>query len=348
MSSPLNLTIAIPTFNRNNILLKNLSILLEIIDNSCHVLIVDNCSDIPVAETLTPIIKESPFRENIRIIRNRVNIGGNANLLRCLEYSNDDYVWILGDDDIPDRKGIRNIFSEINTNPDAIILNMYAEHESHVKRSLTKRFTGACGYLKGSKFYGELIFVSSLVFKRKEFLKSMSIANGMQSSMTPQLFLILLSLGKENISVFSKEKVVTNGAQDTPKDQHASSLVVAVGLASVLDYHWNDEIHRLIKSHLINLRKIWLTPTALINQLLIIRLSSDRSKKDLWRRMYSTLNNRLYSYGSWWNKERVLFRIGYFVLLFPKLGSYVRSIFLVFKRMDPRGTKISSPDLDRF
>ena len=348
MDFSFTLTIAIPTYNRNEILRKNLELLLETINESCHILIIDNASDIPVLDTLSPIINNSPFRKSIDIVRNEVNIGGNANFLRCIEYSTGDYIWILGDDDIPDGNAIKNIISEIKTYPEAIAFNMYTEDKTHDIRKQTKIFKGANGYLSGAKFYGELIFISALVFRRNEFLKYMSIANGMQSSMAPQLFLILLALGENKYSVFSKKKVVTNGAESTPASQHGSSLVVAVGLGAILDYQWNDDIYKLIKLHLINLRKLWLTPKALISQLLNLRLNCNQKNKSLPFRIYFTISRRLYSHGHWWNRERLLFRIGYIIILFPKLGSLIRSFLLSFKGLDPLGNKTTPQQLDRY
>lgn len=80
----MKLTIAIPTFNRNEILEKHIQFLLPQISEECTLLIIDNCSMVSVENTIGYLLSKYPLL-NYKIIRNKVNIGGNANILRCVE-----------------------------------------------------------------------------------------------------------------------------------------------------------------------------------------------------------------------------------------------------------------------
>jgi hypothetical protein len=44
-----------------------------------------------------------------QLVRNKFNIGANANILRCLELVRNPWVWILGDDDLPLPNAIETI-----------------------------------------------------------------------------------------------------------------------------------------------------------------------------------------------------------------------------------------------
>ena len=52
------ITIAIPTYNRNRTLKENLRLLLPQLTDRCRLLIIDNCSDTPVAETLADLLPD--------------------------------------------------------------------------------------------------------------------------------------------------------------------------------------------------------------------------------------------------------------------------------------------------
>ena len=51
----MKLTIAIPTYNRNEILKANLEKLLPQVTDECNVVIFDNCSDTPVKEVIEEV-----------------------------------------------------------------------------------------------------------------------------------------------------------------------------------------------------------------------------------------------------------------------------------------------------
>lgn len=93
-----NITIAIPTYDRNEKLIVNLNNLLPQITTQ-KIIIVDNCSTIPVKNSLNElIIKYSNI--SIKIYSNKTNIGIAANFLRCFEYCETEWMWLLSDDDL--------------------------------------------------------------------------------------------------------------------------------------------------------------------------------------------------------------------------------------------------------
>ncbi|GAC1422677.1 MAG: glycosyltransferase family 2 protein [Acidobacteriaceae bacterium] len=93
------LTIAIPTYNRASFLKELLTSLFEQLvgEQRVELVICDNASP----DTTPLVIAEFQRRGlAVRSIRNRENIGPDANFLACFEQARSTYVWIFGDDDI--------------------------------------------------------------------------------------------------------------------------------------------------------------------------------------------------------------------------------------------------------
>lgn len=90
------LEIVIPTFNRANYLDYTLNSLLNSPLKNCKITIRDNASHDNTPEVCANYQK---LFNNLHIIRNEKNIGGNANILRSYENATYPYVWVLGDND---------------------------------------------------------------------------------------------------------------------------------------------------------------------------------------------------------------------------------------------------------
>lgn len=90
------LEIFVITYNRSNLLNSTLSSLVESIPNCVRINVIDNNSTDNTQDIVVDFINEG---NNVRYVKNKVNIGANANILRCFEYSQSKYTWILGDDD---------------------------------------------------------------------------------------------------------------------------------------------------------------------------------------------------------------------------------------------------------
>lgn len=92
------LSIAVPTYNRSD----NLSQLCETFlfkvvtdfDGDVDVIVCDN-SDFEPSERNQAILKDS----NITYKKNKMNLGFSGNIVRCMEESTGEFVWIISDDD---------------------------------------------------------------------------------------------------------------------------------------------------------------------------------------------------------------------------------------------------------
>ncbi|KAG0163930.1 hypothetical protein DFQ30_010758 [Apophysomyces sp. BC1015] len=95
------LTIAIPTFTRANYLELNLQRLVEearaLPPSVLEVIVSDNCSTDTTPDVVTKAVSQGL---SIRYIRNKIDIGSDANIAQCFNEARGHYVQIMGDDDM--------------------------------------------------------------------------------------------------------------------------------------------------------------------------------------------------------------------------------------------------------
>ena len=207
-----NLTVAIPTYNRNDKLLENLAKLLPQIGGQC-IIIIDNHSDIPVEETIGDLLSANK-EVDIKIYRNKTNIGISANFLRCFEYCETEWMWILSDDDAPYENAIDIIESDLKTYPDFIFFN-YASamvEEAYPIRTAIRRQTyetkGMSDFINRFDSFANTIFISSGVYNVKLLLPNIRIGYIYGYSLAPHLATVIYSLNENGGCLFSNKKLV--------------------------------------------------------------------------------------------------------------------------------------------
>lgn len=115
---PVLLTLAIPTFNRLSclqLLLNSLICQINSLPNlseRLEILVCDNAS-IDGTDAYLKEIESTPF---VRVITQCENRGGDNNIIDCFENSLGEYVWIIGDDDLPMKGCIASILDLLSSN----------------------------------------------------------------------------------------------------------------------------------------------------------------------------------------------------------------------------------------
>jgi hypothetical protein len=157
------LTIAIPTYNRPCQLKHTLMLLAPQIRPSVSIAILDNASNPPINfDTLCIGHGLAPF---VRIIRNNFNIGGNANIVKCLEICQSPYIWILGDDDIPASNSVDIILGAISHSPDAVAFSF----NYHSSRQVYTTCLGVSELALACFEWSDLVFISNNVYNHAIF-----------------------------------------------------------------------------------------------------------------------------------------------------------------------------------
>ncbi|NRB08244.1 MAG: glycosyltransferase, partial [Richelia sp.] len=121
------LTIAIPTYNRAELLDKQLAWLAQAIqgfESECEIIIYDNRSSDNTQEIIHKwqlhFMNIVPFQNNI----NHANIGVMRNIAHCINTANGQYLWMIGDDDPIQNRTLAYVISQLKQYPELSLLTL--------------------------------------------------------------------------------------------------------------------------------------------------------------------------------------------------------------------------------
>ena len=170
------LSIAIPTYNRKDALVRLLKTI-EAIDYSplYEIIISDNCSNYDVEDVLKENLTED-FLSVCRIVRNKVNIGSSGNIKNQYLLCRTKWLWLIGDDDEIEKDCLKYIVEDINKDPDcalfrySISYNVNGRCGQNIEDDVTmKSIQDFIAYYKdGTKSKGNMVFMSNNVFNMEK------------------------------------------------------------------------------------------------------------------------------------------------------------------------------------
>lgn len=178
----IDLTIAIPTFNRSELLDKKLKQLFALDENIC-ILVSDNSS----TDQTRHIGEKYSSYKNFKFHSNESNLGFDANVLNCLDLSETEYIWILSDDDDFFDFSISTILQYISNKPDLICLNDEIGGKlnlTEINTSINKNVSLPLGLViqltelsEGERFAHaeKFLWISRLVFRKNKVLNVESL-----------------------------------------------------------------------------------------------------------------------------------------------------------------------------
>lgn len=153
------LTICIPTYNRNDLLNQCLAKLLPQLGSDHRLIVIDNCSDVPVQNSLGNMLDQCEASE-VRIVRNAVNLGGVGNILRSLELCETNWLYCLGDDDLVAPDCILKIEHAIAIHSDALYISF---SRTSAVRSAVVRTDGMNEFISNFDDWNTFLFMSTSV-----------------------------------------------------------------------------------------------------------------------------------------------------------------------------------------
>ena len=324
----MKLTIAIPTYNRNEILKKNLKLILPQITTDCKILILDNCSDIPVKDTLRELLSEHS-KIDIEIIRNSYNLGLTGNILKCFELCTNPWLWILGDDDLVKDGAIEQILKDIRLYKDNYFIS-YAWDEPSFKRKHDIITTGANELIDTFESIGVILFISTSIYNVNKVIGKLSYGTFFQSSYAPHLVLLFMSLGEYGKCVLSNKQRVINNSSETPIHLRWDQMFI-YQIVLLLRMPLNPTTICKLKNRLKELTRLW-TISHLIYTLVYIKYDGiDKRKptvlyKDIVQSFFY-LDNRIIS--------RIIKFFGYYIIKYQIIfRSIMRLIFKLLKKRE--------------
>jgi glycosyltransferase involved in cell wall biosynthesis len=212
-SSKINkLTIAIPTYNRADFLKKNIGSILQQLSGECELLILDNASDrYVVAQEIKPILTGYEGK-NVKIYRNPANVGLFANIVKCFELCETEWLYIVGDDDRLLEGGIRNILNDIEVNRDVVNISYKWKPESDWTSKRPVVGEGIVEFLDCIEGIHHVMFLSGNVYNAFKLRSNISVGFNYCFSNAPHLAMLLKFLEDNPRSKFflSDNEIIDN------------------------------------------------------------------------------------------------------------------------------------------
>ncbi|HIW80358.1 MAG TPA: glycosyltransferase [Candidatus Acetatifactor stercoripullorum] len=176
MQKEIRLTIAIPTYNRCDLLHRTLESVMTQWSDCIEVIVSDNAS----TDGTEAMMEAYSQEKKVRYFRNPENLGMDKNFLKCLQLARGEYIHLLSDDDILLPGAVAKILSLIESErPNYINLNsftystdLYNPNEKKNPRINVKEDI----VTKDKKTYMELIgvyitYISATIIRKSDFLK---------------------------------------------------------------------------------------------------------------------------------------------------------------------------------
>lgn len=147
------LTIAIPTYNRPEQIFTQVMNIVPQLTDEVRLIVQDNHSDNPVE-----LLFDEQVRKKCIFLRNKHNIGADANIAKCFDLCETPWLIVLGDDDPLEDYAVETILNDIkNAEAQTVFLN-YDEKQKYVAHGLDE-FLAHC-----DKRYWCLFWMSGCVY----------------------------------------------------------------------------------------------------------------------------------------------------------------------------------------
>jgi len=302
------LTIAIPTFNRNEIVSRSIDRIRIQITEKVRLLIVDNHSDLPISI--------DPSNASTEVMRNVANVGGNGNILKCFELCESDWIWVLGDDDEILEGAIAKILSIIENYPDYIVIN-FSTSGAYCRNNSIKG-VGRLAFLKSLDNFGNLLFISSNIFNRKKLIKHIDTGYHYAYSCAPHLAMLVQSIGIQDEFLYSTDKIVK---WERPiVENRGSLLIIGSGLPTLLELQMTATERKILSSHLSRFPNI----SSVAHQCFLQCVYSNDNPFHIRKQMYRVISRMSFSEaplrkieGLIWHTMLIFPRFFYFFIVRP-------------------------------
>jgi len=220
-----------------------LTLIPQLTDN-VSIKIIDNNSEMPVSDILRDCLTDK-----IEIIRNHANVGLSGNIIKCFEYCDSEWMWLLSDDDIPAKDAIHNIISTLERHPDVSMIK-YSSNAGRTDLNFQQEVvaTGQKDFIAKINNFSNLLFISSTVCRVSKMREVTKDAYYFTQGFAPHLVFILshLAAAPDSKVLFSPLNVVNLGIWDVPGHVTWNSMLVYKSLADVLYLIRDREDRRIL------------------------------------------------------------------------------------------------------
>lgn len=236
------LTIAIPTYNRARFLKRLLDALAPQLRNEPRVelIISDNAA---TDETPEVVRSFESAGLPLRYLRNESNIGFDRNILQCFEQASGQYIWIVGDDDVPVPPVVERVLAALEQHPsDLLFIRPYAfskdyEAERPVEKGVeqTLLVDDWKQFATIANTRSDLVFISSLVVNKRRVMESNPPAfTAYEGTHMLQMSWVLTALKNFRRGILINERLIA-GMVDNPTGGFDAAVVFGKNYTMIMD-----------------------------------------------------------------------------------------------------------------
>jgi hypothetical protein len=310
------LTIAIPTRDRNVLVRDHVGILLPQLTPAVQLVVFDNSSAKPIVETLADLLTQYPDTR-VRVTRHPTNIGSSANIMRCLETCETQWLWILGDDDRPFSDAIVRALGTIKCHEQCTAINFSSMHSNGDQDFET---SGLEEFLRRMPNFANLTLISNNIYNVSRLAPHVRTGYFFAYSLYPHLACLLSELNTSGGKCcFSAVRLVEWGPQS-----QWSRIMAGVGMGVLLDLPLPAKVRRILVPHLIGVSGRFSSLTIqLLDQVgTLMDAPTARFLHDqAWHRLYRH-NHRLW--------DKVMRWLGKAMLWTPRLSA---SMYVQYRKL---------------
>jgi|GEM_PF-833922 len=236
--NPDTLSIVIPTFNRNDKLANLIRSYRSFLPDSARILLIDDCSPTPIAETLQA---EGLIPDNrITITRNVVNFGLAANIIECFKQCSTEWMWLMSDDDAVSRESYTQITKVLqDVSQDCIFVNFSSSLYARDHAYYTTGVTELLNQLDSVNAFRNLLFMSTGCYRVQAFRNSIRFGYQYAYSLAPHLAMLFTSM-TDRKAYFSPEKIIDQGYPEN--GWSAVNFQMIKGALLELPLPWTDQL----------------------------------------------------------------------------------------------------------
>ena len=231
------ITILIPTYNREEKLIRTLEHLNKQTDSDFSVYISDNASDYSVKEAVGKIKDKLCYKVDIH--RNIVNIGADANIANLFLFGESDWIWPIADDDLVHPNAVYKIKTYCEKYSDAAWIEFPVFDREKCMPHDDLEFTRLPDYisfLEGiyakTDVWGNLVYLANKVYSRKKINDILPTFFQYNYTKISTSVIVLKALDMKRLGVVVNDSIIDH---DPSEGVRWNALKVCLGVRTYID-----------------------------------------------------------------------------------------------------------------